>query len=401
MNKEQIITIANKYGDAFYVFDLNAFNNNYFHFLNSFKKHYSNVNVAYSYKTNYIPPICKAVQKNGGYAEIVSDMELDIALHCGVPYNRIIWNGPVKDIERAVEVSNKGTIINIDNIIELKQLLSHSKAKDNLNVGIRINFDVGDGVVSRFGFDVGGDDYKQTLETIAKSQNICLKSVHCHFAKRSLKYWPARVDGAIKEFKNIIKKYNLNPKILDLGGGIYGNMPDVLKEQFVDSIPTYEDYASIIGPCIANAFPNADIEVLTEPGTALAADVVCFVAKVGNIKKIRNKTFVTLLGSQKNINIVGKNPPIEIINVSNETENVIDADFVGYTCIEGDVLYKNFSGEIGVGDFIVFSNCGSYSIVMKPPFILPNFPVLQIEGKTIILVKRKETFEDLFSTYVF
>ena len=96
MNKEQIITIANKYGDAFYVFDLNAFNNNYFHFLNSFKKHYSNVNVAYSYKTNYIPPICKAVQKNGGYAEIVSDMELDIALHCGVPYNRIIWNGPVQ-----------------------------------------------------------------------------------------------------------------------------------------------------------------------------------------------------------------------------------------------------------------------------------------------------------------
>ena len=48
---------------------------------------------------------------------------------------------------------------------------------------------------------------------------------------------------------------------------------------------------------------------------------------------------------------------------------------------------------------VVFENCGSYSLVMKPPFILPNFPVLDIsEGKTEV-IKRAETFEDIFHTY--
>ena len=48
------------------------------------------------------------------------------------------------------------------------------------------------------------------------------------------------------------------------------------------------------------------------------------------------------------------------------------------------------------GDFIVISNCGSYSIVMKPPFILPNFPVLDIDGDEVEVIKRAESFDDLF-----
>ena len=48
---------------------------------------------------------------------------------------------------------------------------------------------------------------------------------------------------------------------------------------------------------------------------------------------------------------------------------------------------------------IVFENCGSYSLVMKPPFILPNFPVLDISEGEVELIKRAETFEDIFHTY--
>ena len=50
---------------------------------------------------------------------------------------------------------------------------------------------------------------------------------------------------------------------------------------------------------------------------------------------------------------------------------------------------------------IVISNCGSYSLVMKPPFILPNFPILDIsEGETEV-IKRGETFDDLFHTFYY
>jgi diaminopimelate decarboxylase len=38
---------------------------------------------------------------------------------------------------------------------------------------------------------------------------------------------------------------------------------------------------------------------------------------------------------------------------------------------------------------------------MKPPFILPNFPVLDINGETVEVIKRAETFDDLFHTFSF
>ena len=124
-----------------------------------------------------------------------------------------------------------------------------------------------------------------------------------------------------------------------------------------------------------------------------------FVGTVKTIKNIRGKSFATVLGSQKNISMTGVNPPIEIINMSNEQDEYKDLDFVGFTCIESDVIYRNFNGKLAINDAIVISNCGSYSLVMKPPFILPNFAVLDVsEGKTEV-IKRAENFEDVFHTF--
>ena len=65
------------------------------------------------------------------------------------------------------------------------------------------------------------------------------------------------------------------------------------------------------------------------------------------------------------------------------------------------LLYKNYHGSLAVGDKLVIGNCGSYSIVMKPPFILPNFPIVSIEHGEISEIKRSETFGDVFNTYDF
>ena len=95
----------------------------------------------------------------------------------------------------------------------------------------------------------------------------------------------------------------------------------------------------------------------------------------------------------------GVNPPIEVLHTGKGSSNYENLDMVGFTCIEGDVLYKNYNGQLGLGDTVVFGNCGSYSLVMKPPFILPNFPVLDISNGKIELIKRQECFDDLFHTF--
>lgn len=61
----------------------------------------------------------------------------------------------------------------------------------------------------------------------------------------------------------------------------------------------------------------------------------------------------------------------------------------------------NYTGKLAHEDAIIISNCGSYSLVMKPPFILPNFPVLDICGNQVEVIKRGETFSDLFRTFSF
>lgn len=126
-----------------------------------------------------------------------------------------------------------------------------------------------------------------------------------------------------------------------------------------------------------------------------------FVCRVETIKEIRNKSFASVWGSQKNINMDSVNPPVDVYPIEGKKKHYSNLDIVGYTCIEGDVLQRGFTGQIGIGDYLVFGNCGSYSLVMKPPFILPNFPVVDICNGTIELIKRGETFEDLFHTFVF
>ena len=97
----------------------------------------------------------------------------------------------------------------------------------------------------------------------------------------------------------------------------------------------------------------------------------------------------------------GINPPIEIINVGNDSQYYNDVTMTGYTCIESDVLVTGYKGYLSVGDVVVFSNCGSYSLVMKPPFILPNFPVLDIGSGICEVVKKYENFDDIFHTFSF
>ena len=65
-------------------------------------------------------------------------------------------------------------------------------------------------------------------------------------------------------------------------------------------------------------------------------------------------------------------------------------------------MYEGFNGEIAVGDIVQFRNVGSYSNVFKPPFILPNCAMVQINEKgENELIKQKESIDDIFRTYVF
>lgn len=403
ISTEKIMNLSKVYGNAFYLLDSEQFEKNYKDLSSAFSGIYPNFNIAYSYKTNYTPALCKIVNKQGGYAEVVSDMEMDIALRIGVNPEKIIWNGPIKNMARVKELLLAGGTLNIDEISEMKNVVAFiaDYPDHRFNIGIRCNFDVGDGVISRFGIDVDSNEFLEAIMAVKNTNNIHLINLQCHFAKRSIKYWPARAAVMLKVVEKVAEYIGYIPDRIDLGGGIYGNMDENLKNQFDSPIPSYIDYAKAVATKFIENFPDARPELLIEPGSALAGDSMKFVGRVESIKKVRDKFYATMLGSQKNISMGGVNPPMKIIRTGENRAKYKNIDIVGYTCIEGDVLFKNYEGDLAVGDFLIFSNCGSYSIVMKPPFIMPNFPVLDICKETVEVIKREETFDDLFHTYIF
>lgn len=401
LNKQVINELRKEYGDAFYLLDSKQYRNNFLELRDTFRKIYPNFNIAYSYKTNYTPKFCKIVNELGGYAEVVSEMELEIALRVGVKPNRIIWNGPIKNPKKLEEFLVAGGTDNIDSVEELEVVknIAERYPDKTLNLGIRCNYEVNDGVVSRFGFDVDSEGFKKVLAFVTSTPNVHFINFQCHFAKRQIEYWPARAKGMVE----LIDRLGIIPERIDIGGGLFGKMADSLKAQFTNEIPDYKAYAEAAARVFAEYFADKDVkpELLIEPGSAVVGDCMKFVGTVKTIKNVRGKWFATILGSQKNISMTGINPPMEVIAMGGEQKEYENMDMVGFTCIEGDVLYHNYNGKLAHEDAIVISNCGSYSLVMKPPFILPNFPVLDICDEKTEVIKRGEVFDDLFHTFNF
>lgn len=397
MRKEVIEQLRKEYGDAFYLLNSKQFRENYAELKHAFSSIYPNFNIAYSYKTNYTPRLCKIVNELGGYAEVVSEMELELALRIGARPENIIWNGPIKNPDVLKVFLLSGGTANVDSLDDLELVKDIVKNNPNtkINLAIRVNYDVGDGVISRFGFDASSDDFRECLFYIQSNKNIELVNLQCHFAKRNVEYWPARAKGMI----DLIDRIGVVPRRIDLGGGLFGKMEESLKKQFSTPIPNYDAYAEAAASVFKDRFGDKGPELIIEPGSALVGDCMKFVGTIKTIKQVQGKWFASVLGSQKNISMTGINPPIEVVHMGSPLDKYENLDLVGFTCIEGDVIYRGYTGELARGDALVISNCGSYSLVMKPPFILPNFPVLDISEGKVEVIKRKETFDDLFHTF--
>jgi len=302
-------------------------------------------------------------------------MEYTLAKKLGYSDDRIIFNGPSKE-------EFPDCILNVDNLDELA-------VAPNKKLGIRVNIDVGQGFISRFGITDLDEAFRIAGDRIV--------GIHCHISQaRSLEAWEKRT----RIMLDIADRYFPEGKLeyIDLGSGMYGDMADALKNQF-SNVPTYEEYAAVTAGLVAEHFRGRHCPILfTEPGTTLINRYIDFVSKVVSIKEIRGKTFVELNCSKHNLGEICelKKLPITVLPQGGQQRRIVDGELVGYTCLEHDVVYRGFTGDLAVGDIIVFGNVGGYSLVSKPPFIRPNCRMVTDSG---MVIKQKETFEEVFQTY--
>ncbi len=398
--------------EAAYILNISVFENEYDLLLNSFKKYYDNVNIAYSFKTNYIPDLLSIVNNKNGYAEVVSIMELELALKVGFRPKNIFFNGPFKHQKETLNYLKLGVLVNIDSYDEFKWIENFAnKSKIVCRIGIRLNFNLIDNP-SRFGIDINDLRIKEIINKSNSSKYLSLESLHYHYASRSLSAWKICMDKFISFLDESDSHIYNELKYISLGGGMFSRMDNYIKEQLSFYIPSFDEYAENSIQYLIKYLDNKsnilkdELQILIEPGTALASKAIDFVARVVSVKKINDTFYINTTGSKYNMNPSPNriNSPLQILNFNSKNSRYVkNAKLCGYTCIESDIIHNNFNDNIAVGDLIIFKEVGSYSVVMKPPFILPDVAIIQFndERNVFEIIRNKQTFEDVFRNFNF
>lgn len=393
-----------KYGDAFYIYDEARFERNFRKLEDAFRRVYDPTVIAYSYKTNYTPAICEKVDQLGGLAEIVSSMEYEVVKALNIRGDRVVFNGPCKDFATIEGVLVNGGVVNLDSLadLEIVQSVARKHPAKTLKLGIRCNLKDKQLPFSRFGIASESEEFSQTIRSISQVKNLVLAGLHCHYPIRNIESFRAKTDALLRVSDQIWKGA---PEFLNIGGGFAGEMPEALKSQFSYRIPSYSEYAACAAGLIWNRFRGEGVlpKLLIEPGTAVVADTMSFVARVTATKQVRGRNIAICRGSVFNVSPTAKSIalPVQILtNRKLRKERNCTTDIVGYTCIESDYLARDVPFAVQIDDYVVLENVGSYSVVMKPPFILPNVSVLR---KDLVgrykLIKRAEAFADLFRSF--
>lgn len=409
ITKVQLKWLHSQYGDSFYLFDKKTFIRNLHDFKSAFERHYHNVQLAYSVKTNYIPAIIRLAREKGLMAEVVSGLEYELVKRVGYRGNEIIFNGPLKDEAELFRAFDDGAVVQFDSAEEievLKQYLRRNPGK-RVRCAVRCNFDIDEPERSRFGLDAENGDAGEVYKDLFSIEGCDPIGLHCHYSTphRSLESFRIRTKKLITFAKKVFEGRQL--EYLNIGGGFFGPLPESLSKQFSYETPTFADYGQLVGALMRDHFSSQSPTLVLEPGISILANTMTFVCRVASIKTIGRKQVISVTGSLQNIRPTHSivEMPFRVMKMSPHKNSIENGVMGGYTCIKKDILCDSFTGEIQSGDSILFDHVGAYNIVMKPPFIRGAPPVLMIDGGSddanVEVIKENETLDMMFAAYKF
>ncbi len=375
----EITHVVERYGSPFYLFDRERFRANVERFGLAMEKRYTPFLLGYSYKTNYLPAACRVVKELGGYAEVVSRLEYELALRLGYEHRNIIFNGPLKRAEDLAVAFAGGAIVNLDSLAEVELLRrwveEHPAGRPAVGLRINVSLVGPDGrsrvqaglAAGRFGF--AGEDLRRAVAQLSE-MGIPVVSLHGHASSS---------DRSVENFRTIChtlcavrERHALDDlRYFNVGGGFFGEVP---RELIGRDVPSFDDYARAIAdvllddPWIREHRPV----LVAEPGVSVVADCMSFYMRIHSLKSVAGKRFVTVDGSVFNVKptMHPYNMLFRHIRAGQGEEAGVSCDVVGSTCMEKDVILRDVSLQAPrPGDYIEIKGCGAYTIVMTPPFI--------------------------------
>ena len=356
--------------------------------------------ICYAVKANSNIGILNVMAKLGSGFDIVSQGELERVLAAGGEASKVVFSGVAKsraEIMRALEVGIR--CFNVESVAELHHINQIAGEMGKVApISLRVNPDVDAHThpyistgLKENKFGVSVDEAREVYKLAATLPHVKITGMDCHIGSQLTELQPFldATDRLIRLIEQL-KEDGITLKHLDLGGG--------LGVTYTDETPPHpSDYAA----ALLNKLKNyKDLEIILEPGRAIAANAGILVAKVQYLKSNESRNFaITDTGMNDMIRPALYEAYMNIIEIDRTLgrEKAI-YDVVGPVCETSDFLGKQRELAIAEGDYIAQRSAGAYGASMSSNYnSRPRTAEVLVDGNKAHLIRRRENLSELWA----
>ena len=410
------------------------------------------IKFCYASKANSNMAILKVVLESGIDIEVNSGGELFKALRVGFRPDQIIFNGTSKSDDELDDAVRAGIYaINVDSIYEIdlvEQSVERLRARgENVapaRVTLRLVPEIGTRshlglqtalLTSKFGIS-SSEVLAAFRRGLEKPELVHVCGIHIHVGSQTPDVEPfAEAFRSMWEhLVTIHRETGHTLEHINLGGGIPVNylrdrsQADQLPEHERDMLGAELEPVTVLKEALRVARESAraadaehlldQVTILLEPGRSIIADAGLVLTTVRNIKSRPETGDVWLLtDAGYNIMLSMNNYKwyYHLISASRAgAPYERDYKVAGPLCDSGDVYfdieregrlpdYRKLPEDVGPGEVLALLNCGAYSLAQMFHYNGRPLPaaVLVRGDKTVSLIRRRDTYDDLIANDVF
>ncbi|MBK5932476.1 diaminopimelate decarboxylase [Rhodovulum imhoffii] len=427
-------TIAARHGTPTFVYDEARFSASAEALRRTWEAAFPNSSIYLSYKTNYLPSLCRTAHLLGLGADVVSGYELEHALLLcqGKP---VVFNGPMKRREELVRAVQAGVVVNIDLLEEVDILAELRRAGEipEPRLGLRVSpglpvFTSADQSFTqahrerqrtgKFGWPLDGGLAAAAAAWIAE-KGFSIRSLHAHLnsqiTETDLHVAALR---PVLDFARELRAAKAPLEEINVGGGFgvpgmqrqrrgwwseckahMGETPPESDEQVFDMTRFVAELRSEIA-----ARKLDDLRVSCEPGRYLMSDCIALLSRVAGIKDLPERRWAVL---DAGLHIMptaafGERRRLRFFRADKELPVRTDAPLAslgGPLCYEGDVLMASarVPGGLMAGDLVLISDAGAYTVSRSTNFNQARAAVVARNGADGREIWRRESYHDIFT----
>ena len=390
--------LAEEFGTPLYIYSRATLERHWHAFDSALGKHPHLI--CYAVKANSNIGILNVMAKLGSGFDIVSQGELERVLAAGGEASKVVFSGVAKsraEIMRALEVGIR--CFNVESVAELHHINQIAGEMGKVApISLRVNPDVDAHThpyistgLKENKFGVSVDEAREVYKLAATLPHVKITGMDCHIGSQLTELQPFldATDRLIRLMEQL-KEDGITLKHLDLGGG--------LGVTYTDETPPHpSDYAT----ALLNKLKNyEDLEIILEPGRAIAANAGILLAKVQYLKSNESRNFaITDTGMNDMIRPALYEAYMNIIEIDRTLEREkATYDVVGPVCETSDFLGKQRELAIAEGDYIAQRSAGAYGASMSSNYnSRPRTAEVLVDRNKAHLIRRRENLSELWA----